>query len=77
MSSRSRHRPSTDYTLTKAINNTIVIFLWAFCTEFSPDTDQFIRLQRQVASVRDSVLSGALTIGQVRKALKDEYGVTV
>mgnify|MGYP003303618578 CR=1 FL=1 len=75
MSSKSKKKPpSYTMTLTKAVGNALVIFMWAFCTEFSPDADQFERLKSQVQSVRDSILCGALTIPQIRKAIKDDYG---
>ncbi len=63
--------------LTKAVSNALVIFMWAFVSEFSPEADQFERLKKEVFSVRDSVLAGSLTIPQIRKALKDDYNVEV
>ena len=33
------------------------------------------RLSRQLKSVRDSVMAGSLTIPQIRKALREDYGV--
>ena len=74
MSSKSKKRPSYPMTLTKAVSHALVIFLWAFCTAFSPSPEAFDRLKAEVESVRDSVLCGALTIPQIRKAIRDEYG---
>lgn len=73
MSSKSKKRPPYQMTLTKAVSNAMVIFVWAFASEFSPDQKQFDRLAKEVANVRDSVMCGALTIPAIRKALKDEY----
>ena len=75
MSGKSRKKPSHEMTLTKAINSALAIFMWAFVSEFDPTFEQFDRLKNQVRSVRDSVLCGALTISQIRLALRDEYGV--
>ena len=74
MSNKSKKRPTYPMTLTKAVGNALVIFMWAFCTAFSPSEDAFERLKAEVVSVRDSVLCGALTIPQIRKAIRDEYG---
>lgn len=73
MSSKSKKRPTRELTLNKAVSHAMVIFIWAFASEFSPEQEQFDRLAREVANVRDSVLKGALTIPDIRKALKDEY----
>lgn len=77
MSGKSRKRMSYELSMTKAVSNALVIFLWAFVSEFHPETDDFVRLKNEVNSVRDSVLCGALTIPQIRKALKDDYDVEV
>ena len=74
MSSKSKKRPSYGMTLTKAVDNALTIFMWAFASGFSPEPEQFERLKHEVQSVRDSILCGSLTIPQLRKALKDEYG---
>ena len=76
MSSKSKKK-SPDLSLKKAISAAIVIFLWAFCTEFSPDFDTIQRLWNEINSVRDSINAGSLTIQQLRKALKDEYDLEV
>lgn len=73
MSSKSKKRPNHDVTVNKAVSNALVIFLWAFCEEFSPDEDLVERFGKQLQSVRDSVMCGALTVPQIRKALKDEF----
>lgn len=72
--SKSKKRPPQELTLNKAISHALVIFMWAFASEFSPEEEAFLRLGKEVANVRDSVLKGALTIPQIRKALKDDYG---
>lgn len=74
MSGKSKKKPTKQMTLNKAVSHALVIFLWAFASEFSPDKDAFDRLAKEVKSVRDSVLCGALTIPDIRKALNDEYG---
>lgn len=72
MSSKSKRR-SPDMSINKAIDAALCIFLWAFCTGFSPDFDAIEKVGREIRSVLDSVNKGALTIPQIRKALKDEY----
>ncbi len=72
MSSKSKRR-SQDMSINKAIDAALCIFLWAFCTGFSPEFDAIEKVGREIRSVRDSVNKGALTIPQIRKALKDEY----
>ena len=74
MSGKSKKKPTYMMSLTKAVSNALVIFMWAFCAEFSPSQEAFDRLKNEVQSVRDSILCGSLTIPQVRKALKDDYG---
>ena len=72
MSSKSKRR-APDVSVNKAIDAALTIFLWAFCTGFSPDFNAIEKVGREIRSVRDSVNKGALTIPQIRKALKDEY----
>lgn len=72
MSSKSKRR-SPDMSVNKAIDAALTIFLWAFCTGFSPEFDDIEKVGREIRSVRDSVNSGALTIPQIKKALEDEY----
>lgn len=74
MSNKSKRR-SPDMSVNKAIDAALTIFLWAFCTGFSQDFDAIEKVGREISSVRDSVNKGALTIPQIRKALKDEYGL--
>ena len=74
MSSKSKKKPDRMMTLTKAVSHALVIFMWAFASEFSPEREAFERLAKEVQNVRDSVLCGALTIPDIRKALKDDYG---
>ena len=75
MSSKSKKKPMTyAMSLTKAVDNALTIFMWAFASGFSPEPEQFERLKHEVQSVRDSILCGSLTIPQLRKALKDDYG---
>ena len=74
MSSKSK-RTNERVSINKAIDAALTIFLWAFCTGFSPEFDAIEKVGREIRSVRDSVNSGALTIPQIRKALKDEYGL--
>ena len=76
MSSKSKKR-TPDMSLQKAVSAAIVIFIWAFCTTFSPEFEVLERLWKEVQSVRDSVNAGALTIPQLRKAIHDEYGLEV
>ena len=72
MSSKSK-RTNERVSINKAIDAALTIFLWAFCTGFSPGFDAIEKVGREIRSVRDSVNKGALTIPQIRKALKDEY----
>lgn len=75
MSSKSKKKPMPyAMSLTKAVDNALTIFMWAFASGFSPEPDQFERLKREVQSVRDSILCGSLTIPQLRKALREDYG---
>lgn len=74
MSNKSK-RTNERVSINKAIDAALTIFLWAFCTGFSPEFDAIEKVGREIRSVRDSVNSGALTIPQIRKALKDEYGL--
>ena len=79
MSGKSKKRgyiPSQE-SMTKAVGNALVIFLWAFCSEFSPEQEMLDRLSHQLTSVRESVMCGALTIPQIKKALDDDYGVVI
>lgn len=73
MSSKSKKKPTRQMTLNKAVSQAMVIFIWAFASEFSPEQEVFDRLAREVANVRDSVIKGSLTIPDIKKALKDEY----
>jgi hypothetical protein len=77
MSNKSRKKPTYEMSLTKAVSNALVIFMWGFCCAFQPDGETMEILKHEIFSTRDSVLSGALTIPQIRKALRDEYGVEV
>ena len=72
MSSKSKKQPER-VSINKAIDAALTIFLWAFCTGFSPEFDAIEKVGREIRSVRDSVNKGALTIPQLRKALEDEY----
>ena len=72
MSNKSKRR-SPDMSVNKAIDAALTIFLWAFCTGFSPEFDAIEKVGREIRSVRDSVNSGALTIQQIKKAIEDEY----
>ena len=74
MSGKSRKKPSQEVTLHKAVSHALLIFMWAFASEFSPEQEAFSRLAHEVENVRESVHCGALTIQQIRKALKDDYG---
>lgn len=74
MSSKSKKKPSYEMSLTKAVGNALVIFMWGFCCAFQPDKETLEILKHEVYSIRDSINAGALTIPQIRKALKDEYG---
>lgn len=74
MSSKSKKKRTYDMSLTQAVGNALVIFAWAFATAFSPNQEQMETLKHEVNSIRDSILSGALTIPEIRKALKDDYG---
>lgn len=74
MASRSK-RTNERISINKAIDAALVIFLWAFCEGFSPEFDAIEKVGREIRSVRDSVNSGALTIPQLKKALKDEYNL--
>jgi len=76
MSSKSKRR-SPDMSVQKAISSALVIFMWAFLTEFSTDFDTIERLGKEIRSVRESINSGALTIPQLRKAIHDDYGIEV
>lgn len=73
MSSKSKKKPSHDMSMNKAITNALIIFLWAFCAEFSPDPELVERMKHQISSVRESVMKGSLTIANLRKALKEDY----
>lgn len=77
MSSKSKKKPTHEMSLSKAINYALVIFVWAFVSAFDPTGEQFDRLKQEVQSVRDSVMCGALTIGQIHKALKDEFDIEI
>lgn len=78
MSSKSKRKPpSYQMSLNKAVTNALVIFTWAFVVAFDPTNEQMETLKHEVASVRDSVLAGSLTIPQIRKALRDDFGVEV
>lgn len=72
MSNKSK-RTNERVSINKAIDAALTIFLWAFCTGFSAEFDAIEKVGREIRSVRDSVNKGALTIPQIRKALKDEY----
>ena len=72
MSNKSKRR-SPDMSVNKAIDAALTIFLWAFCTGFSPEFDAIEKVGREIRSVRDSVNSGALTIPQIKKSIEDEY----
>ena len=77
MSSKSKKKPTREMSLTKAVGNALVIFMWAFICTFQPTDEQVEMLRHEVQSIRDSVLCGALTIPQIRKALRDDYNVEV
>ena len=74
MSGKSRKKkPTYEMSMTKAVSRALIIFTWAFVSEFSPEPEMMERLRDQIISVRDSILCGDLTIAEVRKALKDDY----
>lgn len=77
MSGKSRKKPTYEMSLTKAVSNALVIFMWGFCCCFKPTEETLEVLKHEIFSVRDSVNSGSLTIAQIRKALRDEYGLEV
>ena len=74
MSSKSKRKPQRQ-SLNKAVSHALLIFLWAFCEEFSPELENLERLSKQITSVRESIDCGALTIGGIRDALMTEYGL--
>lgn len=76
MSSRSKKR-SPEMSIQKAISSALVIFMWAFLTEFSAEFDDVVRLGKEIMSVRESINCGALTIPQLRKAILDDYGLEI
>lgn len=75
MSSKSRKPKKATYemSLTKAVSNALVIFMWGFCCAFQPDKETMDILKHEIFSVRDSINAGALTIPDIKKALKDDY----
>lgn len=73
MSGKSRKKPTREMSMNKAITNALIIFMWAFVSEFSPEPEMVERFRDEIVSVRESVLCGALTIPQIRKALKEEF----
>ena len=75
MSSKSKHKTMRQPTFAKAVSRALLIFLWAFCTEFSPETEMLERLSSQITSVRESIDCGALTMDGIRDALRTEYGL--
>ena len=75
MSSKSKHKAMRQPTFAKAVNHALLIFLWAFCTEFSPEWENLERLSKQIESVRESIDCGALTMDGIRDALRTEYGL--
>lgn len=75
MSSKSKQKPTRQVTLNKAVGHALVIFLWAFAESMHPTQEQLDIVSHEVKSVRDSVMKGSLTIPQIRKALKDNYGL--
>ena len=77
MSSKSKKKPTYEMSLRKAVDNALVIFMWAFVTGFDSTGEQFETLKHEIQSVRDSVIAGSLTIPQIRKALREDYGVEV
>ena len=77
MSSKSKKRQTYEMSLRKAVDNALVIFMWAFVTGFDSTGEQFETLKHEIQSVRDSVIAGSLTIPQIRKALREDYGVEV
>lgn len=74
---KTKKRPSTEYTYRKAVSNALVIMMWGFCQAFDPDVEKLEILNHEICSVRDSLTAGALTINDLRKALKDEYDLEV
>ena len=77
MSSKSKKKPTYEMSLRKAVDHALVIFMWAFVTGFDSTGEQFETLKHEIQSVRDSVIAGSLTIPQIRKALREDYGVEV
>ena len=75
MSSKSKAKPMRQPTFSKAVSHALLIFLWAFCTEFSPEWESLERLNEQIRSVRESIMCGSLTIDGIRDALRTEYGL--
>ena len=76
MSNKSKKR-TPQMSLHRAVDSALVIFIWAYATCFDPTLDKIHELHREIVSVRDSVNCGALTIPQLRKALKDDYDIEV
>lgn len=77
MSSKSKKRPPRSMSITRGIDWALAIFLYAFCDEFSSETDALDRLRRSVQSTRDSVIAGTLSLAEIRRALKDDFDLEV
>ena len=76
MSSKSKKRPR-EATLSKAVTLSMVIFLWAWVSVFSPSEEDVKKLEAEVKNVRDSINSQRLRILDLVQALQDEYGFEV
>jgi len=75
MSSKSkRTKKSPQFTLNKAFNAALTIFLWAYCGMHEPDHEEMHQLAKEISSVRDSLSTGRLKLWEIRQALKEEYG---
>ena len=77
MSRKSKKRPPRTMSITRGIDWALAIFLYAFCDEFSSETDALDRLRRSVQSTRDSVIAGTLSFAEIRRALKDDFDLEV
>ena len=76
MSSKSKKRPR-EATLSKAVTLSMVIFLWAWVSVFSPSEEDVKKLEAEVKNVRDSINSQRLKLLDLVQALQDEYGFEV
>lgn len=73
MSSKSKKK-QPQMSFTKAVDNALTIFVWAWVSIFSPTQEDADKMHREISNIRESIAKGNLRLNEVREQIYDEYG---